>query len=100
VRALRHLVDTDSLDGPVNLSAPEQITNADLTAMLGRALHRPTLAKVPGFALRAVLGEFADELLIDQRMAPAALVASGFEFQQPSVLQIVDDLLQPVTRTQ
>ena len=99
VRALRHLVDTDSLDGPVNLVAPEQVTNGDLTSMLGHALHRPTLARVPGFALRAVLGEFGDELLIDQRLAPGALLGTGFEFQHPSVQQIVDDLLQPVTRS-
>lgn len=93
VGALRHLIITESIDGPVNLAAPEQVTNGDLTAMLGRALHRPTLATVPGFALRAVLGEFADELLIDQRMAPVALLASGYEFLDPTVEDIVTDLL-------
>ena len=93
VGALRHLIATESLVGPVNLAAPEQVTNGDLTARLGRALGRPTLAAVPGFALRAVLGEFADELLIDQRMAPAALLASGYEFLDPTVDDIITDLL-------
>ena len=93
VAALRHVAASESLEGPVNLAAPEQVTNADLTSMLGKALHRPTLAIVPGFALKAVLGGFADELLIDQRMAPAQLVADGFEFAHPTVASIVDDLL-------
>jgi len=100
VGALRHLVDHDTLDGPVNLAAPEQVTNADLTGRLGSALHRPTLAVVPGFALRAVLGAFADELLLDQRTAPSALLGSGYEFQHPTVDSIVDDLLHPVTRSE
>jgi hypothetical protein len=70
VAGIRHLISTDTLEGPVNFAAPEQVTNSDLTAALGRAVHRPTFAIVPRPVLRAVLGEFADELLIDQRMAP------------------------------
>jgi hypothetical protein len=96
VGAIRHVIDHDSVVGPVNLAAPEQVTNADLTNALGRAVHRPTLAFVPRFALRAVLGEFADELLIDQRMAPRVLTESGFEFQDPTVDDIVRDLLAHV----
>jgi len=98
VGALRHVATHDTLEGPVNLAAPEQVTNADLTARLGAALHRPTLARVPGFALRTVLGEFGDELLIDQRMAPSALEASGYEFRHPTTDAIIDDLLHGVTR--
>jgi uncharacterized protein len=93
VRGIRHVIDDESVAGPVNFAAPEQVTNGDLTSALGRALHRPTLAMVPGFALKAVLGDFADELLIDQRMAPVALTASGFEFLDPTVDAIVSDLL-------
>jgi uncharacterized protein len=93
VAAIRHLIDTESIDGPVNLGAPEQVTNGELTSMLGHALHRPTLAIVPRFALQIVLGEFADELLIDQRMAPQRLHDTGFEFAHPSVRSIVDDLV-------
>jgi uncharacterized protein (TIGR01777 family) len=94
VAALRHLLDEESIVGPVNLAAPEQVTNADLTSQLGHALHRPTLAIVPRFALKAVLGDFADELLIDQRMAPAVLTATGFEFRDPSVQDVVRSLLE------
>ena len=89
VAALRHLADTESLRGAVNLTAPEQVTNGDLTAALGKALHRPTLAMVPRPALRMVLGEFADELLIDQRMSASRLAGSGFEFRHPTVASMV-----------
>lgn len=103
VGALRHLCDTPSVTGPVNLVAPEQATNAAITEALGRAVHRPTLAVVPGFALRIALGEFADELLVDQRMSAATLVGSGYEFQHPTVEAIVDEAVRtdnPVTRSE
>jgi uncharacterized protein (TIGR01777 family) len=93
VAALRHLVSDGSAEGPFNLAAPEQVTNRDLTDRLGSALRRPTLAMVPGFALKIVLGDFAEELLIDQRMSPAKLLASGFEFQDPTVDAVIADLL-------
>jgi uncharacterized protein (TIGR01777 family) len=93
VAALRHLADTESLHGAVNLTAPEQVTNGDLTAALGKALHRPTLAVVPRPALRLVLGEFADELLIDQRMSASRLAGSGFEFRHPTVASMIDALV-------
>jgi uncharacterized protein (TIGR01777 family) len=93
VAAIRHIIDHDTVVGPVNLAAPEQITNAELTAALGRALHRPTLAFVPRIALRAVLGDFADELLIDQRMTPKVLTDTGFTFQDQTVAAVIDGLL-------
>jgi len=93
VAAIRHMIDEESLVGGVNLSAPEQVTNSDLTAALGRALHRPTLATVPRLALIAVLGEFADELLIDQRMAPRQLLETGFEFRDPTVASVITGLM-------
>ena len=93
VAAIRHLIEHDTLEGAVNLAAPEQVTNADLTHRLGVAVHRPTLAIVPGLALKAVLGEFADELLIDQRMSPQRLLDSGFEFADPTVDDVVRGLL-------
>ena len=93
VASIRHLIEHDTLEGAVNLAAPEQVTNADLTHRLGVAVHRPTLAIVPGLALKAVLGEFADELLIDQRMSPQRLLDSGFEFADPTVDDVVRGLL-------
>jgi len=93
VRGIRWAIDHDDVVGAANFAAPEQTTNGALAKALGSALHRPALVPAPGFALRAVLGDFADELLIDQRMAPAVLEASGFEFAHPTIASIVDDML-------
>jgi uncharacterized protein (TIGR01777 family) len=81
VAAMRFLLDHDEVSGPVNLTAPEPVRNRDYTKALGRALHRPALAVVPPFALRAAFGEFADEgVLVSQRVVPARLEAAGFSF--------------------
>jgi len=93
VRGIRHAIDTESLVGPANFSAPEQITNGDLAKALGKALSRPSLVPAPLFGLKLVLGEFAEELVISQRMAPNALIASGFEFSHPTIDAIVHDML-------
>lgn len=85
VAALRHLLDTDTLSGPVNVTAPEPVTNREVTAAMGRALHRPTLFPVPAPALRAVLGELASDTLGSQRVLPARLLESGFRFAFPTI---------------
>ncbi|MFI8290827.1 TIGR01777 family protein [Streptomyces sp. ms191] len=85
VAALRHLIDTDSVSGPVNLTAPEPVTNREVTAAMGRVLHRPTLFTVPASALRAVLGDFAQDVLGSQRVLPARLLESGFDFAFPTI---------------
>ncbi|MEV4948416.1 TIGR01777 family oxidoreductase [Streptomyces sp. NPDC053755] len=85
VAALRHLIDTDSLAGPVNLTAPEPVTNREVTAAMGRVLRRPTLLPVPASALRAVLGDFAEDVLGSQRVLPVRLLESGFEFAFPTI---------------
>ena len=70
----------------MNLTGPAPVTNGEFTAALGRALNRPTPMIVPGFALRAALGEFADEgLLAGQRAIPAALERAGFVFHHNTV---------------
>jgi uncharacterized protein len=83
VAAIRFALANDQLSGPVNLTAPEPITNAEFTHALAHLLHRPGILGVPGFALRAVLGEFADEILRSQRVLPAQLTAAGFQFSYP-----------------
>jgi uncharacterized protein (TIGR01777 family) len=86
VRALLFAIADDNLAGPVNFTGPAPVTNAEFTGALGRALNRPTPMMVPGFALRAVLGEFADEgLLYGQRAIPAALERAGFVFHHNTV---------------
>ncbi len=86
VRALLFAIGHDELSGPVNLTGPAPVTNAEFTAALGRALNRPTALMVPGFALRIAAGEFADEgLLGGQRAIPAALERAGFEFHHKTI---------------
>lgn len=86
VRALQFAVSGSRLSGPVNLTGPAPVTNAEFTAALGRAVNRPTPLMMPGFAVRAVVGEFADEgLLSGQRVIPAALERAGFEFHHSTV---------------
>ncbi|MEU5892110.1 TIGR01777 family oxidoreductase [Streptomyces sp. NPDC047461] len=85
VRALRHIIATDGITGPVNMTSPHPATNRDVTAAVGRALHRPTVLAVPGFALRLVLGEFADGILMSQRVLPGALSASDFTFEHSTI---------------
>ncbi|MDL4771224.1 MULTISPECIES: TIGR01777 family oxidoreductase [Thermomonosporaceae] len=85
VAALRHLIAHD-VAGPVNLTAPEPVTNRDFTRAIGRAVHRPAALAVPGFALRAALGGFADEgALVSQRIVPRRLVEAGFTFAHPTL---------------
>ncbi|MET9438044.1 TIGR01777 family oxidoreductase [Streptomyces sp. NPDC006551] len=85
VAALRQLIDTDSLSGPVNLTAPEPVTNREVTAAMGRVLRRPTLLTVPAPALKAVLGDFAQDVLGSQRVLPGRLLESGFDFAFPTI---------------
>jgi uncharacterized protein (TIGR01777 family) len=86
VRALLFAITHDELSGPVNLTGPAPVTNAEFTAAMGRAVNRPTPLMVPGFALRTVLGEFADEgLLGGQRAIPAALERTGFVFHHNTI---------------
>lgn len=69
--------------GPVNITAPEPVTNAAFTAQLAADLHRPALWAIPPVALHAALGGFAGEILGGQRALPAALEAAGFRFLHP-----------------
>ncbi|HNM86702.1 MAG: TIGR01777 family oxidoreductase [Mycobacterium sp.] len=86
VRALIFALGDDALAGPVNLTGPAPVTNAEFTSALGRAVNRPTPMLVPGIALRAVVGEFASEgLLAGQRAIPAALENAGFTFHHNTI---------------
>lgn len=87
VAAIVHLLGEGAPAGPVNLTAPNPVTNAEFSKALGRALHRPSLFAVPGFALRLGLGkEMGRELtLYSQRVVAEALTASGFTFSAPDI---------------
>ena len=82
VRAIDYLIDSD-LSGPVNLTAPNPATNSEFTAALARALRRPALLPVPGFALKLALGGFSTEILGSKRVLPERLNESGFAFDYP-----------------
>jgi uncharacterized protein (TIGR01777 family) len=86
VRALLFAIFEPELTGPVNMTGPAPVTNAEFTTAFGRAVNRPTPLMVPGFAIRAALGEFADEgLLMGQRAIPSALERAGFAFHHNTI---------------
>lgn len=86
VRALRFAMAESAIAGPVNLTGPAPVTNAEFTAALGRVLNRPTPLLLPGFAARIAFGELADEgLLAGQRAIPAALEQAGFQFRHNTI---------------
>jgi uncharacterized protein (TIGR01777 family) len=82
VGAIVHVLTHDDVSGPVNLTGPVAVTNAEFTGAVGRAVHRPAPWRAPGFALKAVLGQAAEEMaLFSVRAVPAALERSGYEFR-------------------
>lgn len=86
VGAIQHLLGS-SLSGPVNLTAPHPVTNAEFTKTLGDVLNRPTILPTPRFGLNLLLGkELVDTVAaVGQRVAPTRLLADGFEFAHPYV---------------
>lgn len=85
VAAIRHLIDTDGLSGPFNVTAPRPATNREITEAMGRVLGRPTLFAVPAPVLRTVLGEMAGDVLGSLRVVPKRLLESGFTFAFPEI---------------
>jgi uncharacterized protein (TIGR01777 family) len=85
VEAIVHLLGSE-VSGPVNLTAPNPVTNAEFTRTLGQVLHRPTPLPVPGFVLSLALGEFArSSILGGRRAVPRKLLDSGFTFAHPDL---------------
>ncbi|MFT6289941.1 MAG: hypothetical protein ACJAR2_000526 [Ilumatobacter sp.] len=95
VGAIIHLLNS-TLAGPVNLTAPNPVTNAEFTKSLGGAVGRPTFMPIPKFGPKLVLGgELADNLLFSgQKVLPAALEADGFTFQHPTLDGALSNLLK------
>lgn len=89
VAALRHLLETPSLDGPVNATSPTPVTNAEFTRVLAHVLRRPAVAPVPNLALNVLFGKemVADMILASQRVLPVRLQGSGFRFQHEQLEQ-------------
>lgn len=85
VGAIRFLIEHDGPSGPVNLVGPQPVTNAEFTRQLSALLGRPAPWVVPAFALRALLGELADDVLTGQRAVPRVLPERGYRFAHPTL---------------
>ena len=86
IGAIGFLLETASVDGPVNLVGPTPVTNAEFTKALAEAVHRPTSLPVPEFAIKGVLGAMGEELLLyGQRAVPAQLEKTGYQFRHLSL---------------
>ena len=96
--AICQVLMTEALDGPVNVVAPQPVTNRDYTRTLGRLLSRPTLAPLPAFAARLAFGEMADALFLSSaRSEPQRLVESGYTFRFPELEAALQHLLGQAT---
>lgn len=86
VAAVDHVIQHEALQGPVNVVAPNPVTNVEFTRALAGKLKRPAILPAPAWALRLVLGDMADEALLSScRARPQRLLHSGFSFQQPDL---------------
>ena len=84
--AIRHAIATATLCGPVNLTTPQPVLNAEFSRTLARLLGRPTLVPLPAVAVKLLFGEMGDELLLSgQKVLPKKLIASGFSFAHPDL---------------
>jgi uncharacterized protein len=85
VGAIVFAVDTAAADGPLNVTAPEPVTNKELSRTLGRVLHRPAFAPVPGLAVKTLYGEMAEIVTTGQRAVPKRLTELGYTFRRPDL---------------
>ncbi|QDT16986.1 TIGR01777 family oxidoreductase [Alienimonas californiensis] len=94
VGALHHVLMTDDLSGPINVTAPGTVTNAAFTQTLAETLNRPALVPVPAFAVRLAFGEMGEELLLaSARVKPTALLGSGYAFRETGLKAALRRLL-------
>lgn len=95
VAAIRFLLEREELSGVFNLTAPHPLTMKEFAHVLGKALRRPSLFRVPAILLRVFLGEMAEETILSgQRVVPRALLKAGFEFLYPDLNRAMEDILK------
>jgi hypothetical protein len=95
VNALLFGLEERSLAGPVNIVAPDPVTNSELTSILGKQLSRPTIFSIPEFAMRLAFGEMADEVLLSSaRVMPERLLERGFQFRFPTLASALKQAIQ------
>ncbi len=93
--AVDHAIRTEALEGPVNAVAPNPVTNGEFAKTLGRVLARPSVLPAPAFAVRLLLGEMADELLLASvRVEPGRLLRTGYKFRHPELEEAMRHLLR------
>ncbi len=94
-RAIEFLLTNETISGPVNLVAPNPVTNAEFTKTLGKVLVRPTLFRVKPLPLKIMLGEMAREMLLEgNRVQPEKLEAAGFKFEFPTLQKALEKELK------
>src|SRR6266550_8403437 len=94
VGAVHHILKSDLLQGPVNLVAPQPVTNAEFTRTLAAALSRPAVFPVPEFVVKLAFGQMGEEVLLaSQRVEPARLISSGYPFQYSDLRKALDAVL-------
>ncbi|MDP6349407.1 MAG: TIGR01777 family oxidoreductase [Chloroflexota bacterium] len=90
---LLHCLENDALTGPLNLAAPEPVRQRDFARSLGRVLRRPAFMPLPGFALRLMIGEFAEGVIRAPRLSAGKALESGYRFKFPELEPALRDLL-------
>ncbi|MBV8431614.1 MAG: TIGR01777 family oxidoreductase [Solirubrobacterales bacterium] len=93
VAALTFSLDEPAATGAINVTSPHPVTNAEFSRALGRALHRPAVLPVPGFALRSLYGDMAQIVITGQRVIPRRLEELGFRFRHPDLDSALRDVL-------
>ena len=86
-------LDDPRWSGPVNATGPEPVTNREFARALGRALHRPAVAPVPGFALRLLYGDMAEIVTEGQRAVPERALELGYAFRHGDLDEALGDAL-------
>jgi hypothetical protein len=93
VGLIQHALDQDAVTGPINVTAPRPVRNAEMAATIGRVLGRPALIPTPRAALWIALGERVEVLLASQRVLPRAAQAAGYQFRYPELAPALREAL-------
>ena len=91
---MKYAIENDSVTGPVNLTAPNPVTNKEFSDALGRVLNRPAIIHVPAFAVKLALGELAGLLLTGQRVIPEKILGAGYKFKYSKIDEALEAIFK------